>query len=191
MLRRRTEDQQELPGILVGGKVPGVRLSFRPFELVHMRTDAFTDFCRIVGLTNVPQYLLIPYNSEDAIEHNELAIFLRLNDNYDPSVEEDRPLLEEKVIGVPGATNASPLKFKGIPSAPASTPSKLGGSSTSPGSPAAMKVPPPTPVNRRNEFDVGEELVGYGLQVCLVAALVHHVGSSMDRVSKSRTMSLP
>jgi hypothetical protein len=85
-------------------------------------------------------------------------------------VEEDRPLLEEKVIGVPGATNASPIKKGKTTATPMATPSKLGGPSVTvpptPPTPAAPRVPPPTPVNRRDEFDVGEELVGYGLQVC-------------------------
>jgi hypothetical protein len=107
-------------------------------------------------------------SSEDAVEHDELAIFLRLNESYDASVEEDRPLLEEKVIGVPGATpNPSPMKPKVAASA-SSTPSKSPGPAVTipatPQTPALPKVPPPTPVNKRDDFDVSEELSGYGLQ---------------------------
>jgi SH3 domain-binding glutamic acid-rich protein len=134
-----------LPGILVGGKVPGT----------------FSEF-------------------EDAIEHDELAIFLRLNEEYDPSVEEDRPLLEEKVIGVPGVSpNPSPYKPKAKLSvgSPGSTPTKAVGPPVAipptPATPAAPRVPPPTPVNRRNDFDVSDELTGYGLQVCYFLLAVH------------------
>jgi hypothetical protein len=84
-----------------------------------------------------------------------------MNDDYDPSVEEDRPLLEEKVIGVPGISpHPSPLKPKA-----ASRPDAQGVTiPQTPATPGASRAPPPTPVNKRNEFDVGNDLVGFGLQ---------------------------
>ncbi|CAA7258619.1 unnamed protein product [Cyclocybe aegerita] len=40
---------------------------------------------------------------EDAVENDELDIFLRLNDEWDPKIDEDRPMPEAKPVGVPGA----------------------------------------------------------------------------------------
>jgi SH3 domain-binding glutamic acid-rich protein len=92
---------------------------------------------------------------------------LRLNEKYDPSVEDERPLLEEKVIGVPGVSpNASPIS-KLRSSAPSPSPSPLRGKvniPSTPKTPLPPNAPPPTPVNRRNEFDVSTELSGFGLQ---------------------------
>jgi hypothetical protein len=90
---------------------------------------------------------------EDAVEHDELDIFLRLKDKWDPAIDEDRPAPVAKPIGVPGAS--SPLQM---------TPDRLKSK--------IMAKPPPSPlqgkalpVNKRvGEFDVGDELSGYGLQ---------------------------
>lgn len=91
--------------------------------------------------------------SEDAVEHDELDIFLRLKDKWDPDIEEDRPAPAAKPVGVPGAS--SPLQM---------TPERLKSKimAQAPTSPLRGKAPP---VNKRvGEFDVGDELSGYGLQ---------------------------
>jgi len=90
---------------------------------------------------------------EDAVEHDELDIFLRLKDKWDPTIDEDRPAPVAKPVGVPGAS--SPLQM---------TPDRLKSK--------IMAKPPPSPrkgkvlpVNKRvGEFDVGDELSGFGLQ---------------------------
>ena len=78
---------------------------------------------------------------------------MRLKDNWDPIIDEDRPAPVAKPVGVPGAS--SPLQM---------TPDRLKNK--------IMARPPPSPlkgnilpVNKRvGEFDVGDELSGYGLQ---------------------------
>jgi hypothetical protein len=78
---------------------------------------------------------------------------LRLKDKWDPTIDEDRPAPVAKPVGVPGAS--SPLQM---------TPDRLKSK--------IMAKPPPSPlqgkalpVNKRvGEFDVGDELSGYGLQ---------------------------
>ena len=91
--------------------------------------------------------------SEDAVEHDELDIFLRLKDKWDPDIDEDRPAPAAKPVGVPGAS--SPLQM---------TPDRLKSKimAQAPASPLKGKV---VPVNKRvGEFDLGDELSGYGLQ---------------------------
>ncbi|KII93790.1 hypothetical protein PLICRDRAFT_36022 [Plicaturopsis crispa FD-325 SS-3] len=84
---------------------------------------------------------------EEAVEYDELATFLRLNESYDPSVEEDRPLLPTQAIGVPGA--ASPAQMTPEHHKPARFDSSPSGK----------------PVNKREgEFDISTELSGFGLQ---------------------------
>lgn len=90
---------------------------------------------------------------EDAVEHDELDIFLRLKDKWDPHIDEDRPAPAVKPVGVPGAS--LPLQM---------TPDRLKSKITAqpPASPMKGKV---LPVNKRvGEVDVGDELSGYGLQ---------------------------
>jgi SH3 domain-binding glutamic acid-rich protein len=78
---------------------------------------------------------------------------LRLKDKWDPTIDEDRPAPVAKPVGVPGAS--SPLQM---------TPDRLKSK--------IMAKPPPSPlkgkvlpVNKRvGEFDVGDELSGFGLQ---------------------------
>ncbi|KAF9475636.1 hypothetical protein BDN70DRAFT_840691 [Pholiota conissans] len=92
---------------------------------------------------------------EDAVEHDELDIFLRLKEKWDPVTDEDRPTPAVKPVGIPGAATPKEmtpdrLKSKLYPSASAS-PSPLKGKAI--------------PVNKRtNELDLGDELSGYGLQ---------------------------
>lgn len=100
-----------------------------------------------------PQGLMCLYFSEDAVEHDELDIFLRLKEKWNPDIDEDRPAPVAKPVGVPGAS--SPLQM---------TPDRLKSKimAQAPASPLKGKV---LPVNKRvGEFDVGDELSGYGLQ---------------------------
>ncbi|KIM47865.1 hypothetical protein M413DRAFT_439545 [Hebeloma cylindrosporum] len=91
---------------------------------------------------------------EDAVEHDELDIFLRLKEEWDPAIDEDRPPPAVKPVGIPGAS--SPLQMT-----PDRLKSKMFPSSPSP-SPLKTKI---VPVNKRaDEIDLGDELSGYGLQ---------------------------
>jgi len=91
---------------------------------------------------------------EDAVEHDELDVFLRLKEKWDPAIDEDRPPPSVKPVGIPGAS--SPLQMT-----PDRLKSKMFPSSPSP-SPLKTKT---TPVNKRtDEIDLGDELSGYGLQ---------------------------
>lgn len=108
--------------------------------------------------------------SEEAVEYDELSDYLRLNESYDPKVEEDRPLLPQQVIGVPGAAShaqMTPEHHK---------PAKF----------LSSDSPRGKPVNKRDdEFDVSAELEGYGLQGVKVteddlAALVQELGLGGD-----------
>jgi hypothetical protein len=111
--------------------------------------------------------------SEDAVEYDELDVFLRLKESY--IVDEDRPTPPVQPVGVPGA--ASPLQMtpdhlKHKMFAQSSSPLKGKGSSN--------------PANKRqNEFDVSTELEGYGLQGVKVTdddlrALVEELGLDGD-----------
>ncbi|EEB92042.1 hypothetical protein MPER_09504 [Moniliophthora perniciosa FA553] len=123
--RKAPLDKQQLPGILVGGKFPGI------------------------------------------FEFDELDKFLRLKETWDPEVDH---IIEPPVqpIGVPGA--ALPLQM---------TPDHIRKL-------AVKRNPSPSPnqipVNKRTgDFDVSEELSGYGLQGVRVtedelAALVKELG---------------
>ncbi|KAF8913005.1 hypothetical protein CPB84DRAFT_1841432 [Gymnopilus junonius] len=91
---------------------------------------------------------------EDAVEHDELDIFLRLKETWNPLIDEERPMPEVKPIGVPGAS--SPLQMT-----PEHLRSKMFPQTSSP-SPLRTKG---IPVNKRTgELDMGEELSGFGLQ---------------------------
>ena len=93
--------------------------------------------------------------SENAVEFGELETFLRLNEKYDAALEEDRPAPVVQPVGVPGA--AEPLQM---------TPDHIRTKilATTP-SPLRKGKSAGVPVNKRvGEFDVGTELVGFGLQ---------------------------
>ncbi|KAH0838190.1 hypothetical protein J3R83DRAFT_6442 [Lanmaoa asiatica] len=110
--RKAPLDKQQLPGILVGGRYPGVPVS------------------------------------EEAVEYDELDIFLRLKECWNAEVDEDRPAPVAKPVGVPGAVPVAQMtpehhKPKFFPQDP-DTPLK--------------------PVNKRNDFDISTELEGFGLQ---------------------------
>jgi len=154
------------------------------------------------------------------VEYGELDTFLRLNDTWDESIEEARPTLLTKPIGVPGASsplqmakpahralfNASPSPSPGA--SPSSGPRAPGGptgsssttttTTTSTSSPlrklgAATTSASSSLVERKAalrkrgeaEFDVSEELSGYGLQGVKVTeddllALVQELGLGGD-----------
>jgi len=173
--RKAPVDKQQLPGILVGGTCPG----------------SFADF-------------------EEAVEYGELETFLRLKDTWDESIEETRPTLLTKTIGVPGAS--SPLQmakpahralFNASPSpSPGPSPSPHGGgggpdNSSSSSSPlrklgavtasASSLAERKAALRKRGEaeFEVSEELSGYGLQGVKVTeddllALVQELGLGGD-----------
>jgi len=110
-------------------------------------------------------------SSEDAVEHDELDIFLRRNEKWDPTFDEDRPMPEVKVVGVPGAM--TPLEMT-----PERIKQKILAGSPAP-SPLKKK---PIPVNKRtNELDAGEQLGDSGLEGVKVTmdelrALVEELG---------------
>ncbi|KAF9229130.1 SH3BGR-domain-containing protein [Gyrodon lividus] len=86
---------------------------------------------------------------EEAVEYDELDIFLRLKETWNAEVDEDRPAPVIKPVGVPGAVPVSQMtpehhKPKFFPRDP-DTPLKA--------------------VNKREgDFDVSTELDGFGLQ---------------------------
>jgi hypothetical protein len=129
--------------------------------------------------------------SEEAVEYGELETFLRLKDTWDESIEETRPTLPTKPIGVPGASSPSQMAspahralFNASPSGgPSSSP--LRGATSSSLAPSSSPSPAETKKSLRNrreaEFDVSDELTGYGLQGVKVTdddllALVEELG---------------
>jgi len=95
--------------------------------------------------------------SEDAVEHDELDIFLRLKEEWDPS-DDLRPAPEAKPVGIPGAM--TPLQM---------TPDHLKKKIIATQSASASASPlrgKGTPVNKMTDrqLDMGDELSGYGLQ---------------------------
>lgn len=118
------------------------------------------------------------------MEYGELETFLRLKDTWDETIEETRPTLPTKPIGVPGASSPSQMAkpahralFNASPGGGPSSP--LRGATLSSASPAETKKS----LRERSEaeFDVSEELRGYGLQGVKVTdddllALVEELG---------------
>ncbi|KAI6007211.1 hypothetical protein EDD15DRAFT_2358351 [Pisolithus albus] len=85
---------------------------------------------------------------EEAVEYEELDTFLRLKETWNTAVDEDRPAPAAKPVGVPGAVPVSQMtpehhKPKFFPKDPNS---------------------PIKAVNKGNDFDIGSELQGFGLQ---------------------------
>ncbi|KAK2461648.1 hypothetical protein APHAL10511_006111 [Amanita phalloides] len=91
---------------------------------------------------------------EDAVEYDELDRFLRLKESWDPSRDQDYPILEVKPVGVPGV--ALPLQM-----ASDHMRNKIMAQQKSPEASGTSRKN--VPVNKR-EGDVGIELKGYGLQ---------------------------
>ena len=138
-------------------------------------------------------------SSEEAVEYDELSTYLRLNDAYDPDIEEDRPLLPAQPIGVPGAVLPSEMAkpehqaFIRASSSPAPSPSRgktSTGSANRPGHDSDAqdgmnKVVQDLRKRNEEEFDIGSELSGYGLQGVKVthddlAKLVEELGLDGD-----------
>jgi hypothetical protein len=119
------------------------------------------------------------------VEYGELETFLRLNETWDESIEETRPTLPAKPIGVPGASSPSQMAKPAHRALFNASPG--GASSPLRGAPAAS-ASDSSPENKESlrkrgeaEFDVGDELVGYGLQGLKVTdddllALVEELG---------------
>ncbi|KAF8528005.1 hypothetical protein BU17DRAFT_38782 [Hysterangium stoloniferum] len=83
---------------------------------------------------------------EDAVEYGELDIFLRLKESWDDEID-GTPLKPSIPVGVPGAS--SPSHMTGHKPSFAVSPSPLRSKTKGKGD---------------DEFDIGEELVGFGLQ---------------------------
>ncbi|KAI0271403.1 hypothetical protein BC834DRAFT_859312 [Gloeopeniophorella convolvens] len=118
---------------------------------------------------------------EEAVEYGELETFLRLNEKWDESIENTYPTLPVKPIGVPGASSpsqmAKPAHKALFNVSPAGSPLRGG---------AAQSVDK-SALRKRNdsEFDVSEELTGYGLQGVKVTqddllALIEELGLGGD-----------
>ena len=129
------------------------------------------------------------------MEYGELETFLRLKDTWDETIEETRPTLPTKPIGVPGASSPSQMAkpahralFNASPGGgPSSSPLRGAKSASASSSSALSSSPSPAETKkslrtrREAEFDVGDELTGYGLQGVKVTdddllALVEELG---------------
>lgn len=96
--------------------------------------------------------LTINIHSEEAVEYDELEKFLRLKETWNPA-DDDHPGGPQQAIGVPGAS--MPLQM---------TPDRFKDKILAQQSPLKNKSAG-VPVNKRQgDFDVGTELVGFGLQ---------------------------
>ena len=149
-------DKQQLPGILVGGKFPGVCLQYIILTMnqLIMISPRLSRNCKPAFASSIASLTPRP-NSEDAVEHDELDIFLRLKESWNPDIDEDRPPPAVKPVGIPGA--ATPLQMT-----PEHLRAKHFGNLTPSASPLRTKA---VPVNKRtNELDLGDELGGFGLQ---------------------------
>ncbi|KAF9056519.1 hypothetical protein BJ165DRAFT_1399161 [Panaeolus papilionaceus] len=90
---------------------------------------------------------------EDAVEHDELTNFLRLNESWDPLIDEDRPMPAAKPVGIPGAY--TPMEMT-----PEHLKAKVLAGTPSP-SPLTKKT---IPINKRTDLvNVGEDLSEFGL----------------------------
>ncbi|KAH9064336.1 hypothetical protein EDB87DRAFT_1556753 [Lactarius vividus] len=116
---------------------------------------------------------------EEAVEYGELETFLRLKETWNESIEETRPTLPTQPIGVPGASSpsqmAKPSHKALFDLSPASKTSPLRGTAGSAGLKETLRK------RNESEFDVGDELSGYGLQGLKVTdddlvALVEELG---------------
>jgi hypothetical protein len=128
------------------------------------------------------------------VEYGELETFLRLKDTWDETIEETRPTLPTKPIGVPGASSPSQMAnpahralFNASSGSGPSSPLRGATSSSSSASATATASASPAETKkslrerREAEFDVSDELTGYGLQGVKVTdddllALVEELG---------------
>ena len=91
--------------------------------------------------------VFLHYHSEEAVEYDELSTFLRLNETWDQDIDGDRPAPPVQPVGVPGAS--SPSQMTNHKPSFAASPSPLRSKNKGQGT---------------QEFDIGTELVGFGLQ---------------------------
>ncbi|KAJ7487444.1 hypothetical protein B0H11DRAFT_2013359 [Mycena galericulata] len=92
---------------------------------------------------------------EDAVECDDLDVFLRLKESWDADIDADTSALPAMPIGVPGAM--LPLQMT-----PEHLRTKIIAGHQHP---SPLKGKEPTPVNKRTDmFDVSTELSGFGLQ---------------------------
>ncbi|KAL4242131.1 SH3BGR family protein [Abortiporus biennis] len=140
--RKAPADKQQLPGILVGGKLPGT----------------FGDF-------------------EEAVEYGELDTFLRRNEEWQEYPDE-KPALEAKPVGVPGAYSPAQMHPKYNTPSPQPSPLKSK-SSTKP-----RREGDEAPIN-----SLGEELKEFGINDVEdvteddLLALVEELGLGGDEAS--------
>ncbi|KAF4605099.1 hypothetical protein EYR40_003882 [Pleurotus pulmonarius] len=140
--RKAPPANQQLPGILVGGRCPGAR---------H---QCFYSAAPLTTVLLISVILNAHGNSEEAVEYGELETFLRLKDSWNAEIDEDRPAPVAQPIGVPGAV--APLQM---------TPEHLRSKILAPtSSPLKGKGKPLAENKKQGLFDVGDELIGFGLQ---------------------------
>lgn len=95
---------------------------------------------------------------EEAVEYNELDIFLKLKEPWDPAIDEERPPPEAKPVGVPGANLPMEMTPKHIREhiiAEQSSPLRVK---------SKTKPIPVNKIDEKDQIDLGVELAGYGLQ---------------------------
>jgi SH3 domain-binding glutamic acid-rich protein len=126
------------------------------------------------------------------VEYGELETFLRLKETWDETIEETRPTLPTKPIGVPGASSPSQMAkpahralFNASPGGSASSPLRGGAASSATSSPSPAETKQSLRKRREAEFDVSDDLTGYGLQGVKVTdddllALVEELGLGGD-----------
>ena len=123
-------------------------------HLIGLKSISTTDFQRIVRRFQTYTTAIIhSTSSEDAVEYDELDIFLRLKETWNTDIDE-HIAPPAAPIGVPGA--AMPLEM---------TPERLRDKPKFQPTASPLSDKKPIPVNKREgELDLGEELSGFGLQ---------------------------
>jgi hypothetical protein len=167
--------------------------------VVLFRLVSITLLLRVTDASPPAHHRLKSIYSEEAVEYGELETFLRLKDTWDETIEETRPTLPAKPIGVPGASSPSQMAkpahralFNASPGGGPSSPLRGATSSSAPApasASASASASSPSPAETKKslrerseaEFDAGNELIGYGLQGVKVTdddllALVEELG---------------
>lgn len=129
------------------------RTSFIPVCTTSSIIALIIDICRVVRLLRESVLWRSSFVSEDSVEYDELDVFLRLKESWNPDVDEHiAPPVQP--IGVPGA--AMPLDM---------TPERLRDKVKAQPTSSSLADKKPIPVNKREgELDLGDELSGFGLQ---------------------------
>ncbi|KAH6916871.1 hypothetical protein BKA70DRAFT_1250837 [Coprinopsis sp. MPI-PUGE-AT-0042] len=157
VLRKR---QEYILRILQSKKIPfsSYDLASDPDAKRLWRRKAPADKQQLPGLLVGYQFVGTFDAFEDAVEHDELDIFLKLKEPWDPAIDEERPPPEVKAVGVPGANlpmEMTPKHIKEYIIAEQSSPLRV------------KSKTKPIPVNKldeKDQIDLGNELAGYGLQ---------------------------